>query len=270
MGRPLRFLIPLALAALAAPAAAQDEEKEAKPPKRTRIGLGVQAVPSYPGSDGHSFRPLLDFSRARGEEVFEFEAPDESFGFAVLKGGGFEFGPAFSLQGSRKPSEVGAPVEKVDFTIEAGAFVQAWLGDSFRIRAEGRRGLGGHDGWVGTIGADYVARDKDRYVFSIGPRLGLADGAYQRAYYGVSPTDSAATGLPVYRPGGGIQSIGITSSLHVALSPRWGIYGFAQAERLVSDAGDSPLVRAFGSRTQLSGGVALTYTFGRGVKSRGD
>lgn len=272
MSRLPRFFVPLALALLgaSAPAAAAEAGDAPKPPKRYRIGLGVQAVPDYPGADGHSLRPLVDFSIAKGDKDFEYEAPDESFGFKVLKGGGLEFGPALNFQSSRKPSDVGAPVEKVKFTVEAGAFVQAWIGESFRVRAEGRRGLGGHDGWVGGVGADYVARDRDRYVFAIGPRLGLADGKYQRAYYGVSPASSVATGLPVYAPDGGVQSAGLASSLHVQVSRRWGIYGFAHYERLISDAGRSPLVRTFGSRDQLSGGAALTYTFGRGLKRKRD
>ena len=39
------------------------------------------------------------------------------------------------------------------------------------------------------------------------------------------------------------------------------MFGYARYERLVGDAGNSPLIRQFGSRDQLSGGVGLTYTF---------
>ncbi|HEX8534210.1 MAG TPA: hypothetical protein VF662_08585, partial [Allosphingosinicella sp.] len=76
------------MAALSAPAAAQEESS----PRRTRVGLGPQLVPSFPGSDKVSLRPFVDVSRAKGDTPFEFEAPDESFGFAIVKGGGFAFG----------------------------------------------------------------------------------------------------------------------------------------------------------------------------------
>jgi outer membrane protein len=49
----------------------------------------------------------------------------------------------------------------------------------------------------------------------------------------------------------------------VQLTPRWGIYTYAGLDRLVGDAADSPVVRQFGSRNQLSAGAALTFTFGR-------
>lgn len=267
MTAPFRLAsIALLLAAGAAPAFAQEggdkEEEGAKEPRRTRIGLGPQLYPTYPGADGHKLRPLVDFSRARGDTPFEYEAPDESFGFAILRGGGFEIGPVANYQGSRKPSDVGAPVEKVKGTIEAGGFVQYYLTPALRLRTEGRRGIGGHDGWVGNAGVDFIQRNKDEYVFAAGPRLTWSNGRYQRAYFGVSPQSAVAAGLPVYTPEGGLQGVGAATSLHVALTPRWGVYGYAQYERLVSDAGDSPLVRGFGSRDQLSGGVALTMTFG--------
>jgi outer membrane protein len=45
------------------------------------------------------------------------------------------------------------------------------------------------------------------------------------------------------------------------LNDRWGLFGFARYERLVGDAAKSPIVREFGSRNQLSGGIGLNYTF---------
>ena len=94
-------------------------------------------------------------------------------------------GPAANIECSRKNSDVGAPVGKVKTTIEAGAFAQYRWRDNFRLRGELLKGIGGHEGLVGALGADYILRDGDRYVFSIGPRLLFSDGRYQRAYFGV-------------------------------------------------------------------------------------
>lgn len=254
----LALLLPLAAAA------AQDEpeSEEKKEPKRYRIGLGAQFVPSYPGSDKVSIRPFGDFSTTRGDKPFGFEAPDESFGFAVLKAGPLRIGPALNIEGSRKPSDVGAALAKVDTTFEAGAFVEFQLAENFRLRSEVRRGLGGHDGWIGNVGADYVMRDGDRYLFSIGPRLTLSDRDFHRAYFGVSPQESVATGLAAFDPDGGVQAVGATAGLLFALGPQWGIYSYAKYDRLVGDAARSPVVRQLGSRDQFSGGLALTYSWG--------
>jgi outer membrane protein len=70
-----------------------------------------------------------------------------------------------------------------------------------------------------------------------------------------------ASGLPAYRPDGGVYAVAATSGLSYQFSPRWGAFGFAQYERLVGDAADSPIVRDLGSRNQFSGGIGLSYTF---------
>lgn len=238
-----------------------DGEKK-KEPKRYRVGLGAQFVPSFPGSEDFSIRPFGDFSRTRGDKPFAFEAPDENFGFAVVKAGALRIGPALNIEGSRKPSDIGAALDKVDTTFEAGAFVEYQLTPNFRTRSEVRKGLGGHDGWIGNVSADFIMRDGDRYLFSIGPRVTISNRTYHRAYFGVTPGESVATGLATYDPDGGVQAIGATTGLLFGIGPNWGIYSYAKYDRLVGDAARSPVVRQLGSRDQFSGGLALTYSWG--------
>jgi outer membrane protein len=236
---------------------AQDAGKDI----RVRVGAGAQLRPTYVGADDVELAPLWDVDIARGTNEFAFEAPDYSFGIPVVSTGAFSFGPAANFASSRKDSDVGAPVGKVKTTIEAGAFANLQVSKSIHLHAELLKGLGGHDGLVGQIGADQVWRDGDRYVFSVGPRLLFSDSRYQRSYFGVDPVAALATGLPVYRPSGGIHGVALASGLSYQFNPRFGMFGFARYERLVGDAAKSPIVREFGSRTQLSGGVGLNYTF---------
>jgi len=246
--------------AFAAPGLAQ--EQETKEPRRTRIGLGAQLVPSFPGADSVAVRPLVSVSRARGDSLFKFGAPDESFGFPVVRRGNFAFGPAIGVEGSRTAKDVGANLPKVGFTIEAGAFAQYSISESFRVRAEVRKGLGGHKGLVSNISADFVAREGDKWLFSVGPRATIADRKYQRAYFAVAPEDSLGSGLAAYSARGGIQSAGAAAGYIRQLSSRWGLYSYAKYDWLIGDAADSPIVINFGSRDQFSGGLAATYTFG--------
>jgi outer membrane protein len=232
---------------------------------RVRVGLGAQVKPDFVGSDSLEVLPLFDIDTARGDHEFKFEAPDYSFGIPIVDTGGFEFGPAFNLASGRKDSDVGLPLGRVKTTIEAGGYANYEVSKSFYLHAEVLKGLGGHDGVVGTVGADYVWRDGDKYVFSIGPRLLFSDSRYQRAYFGVTPTAASATGLPAYRPGGGIHGVALASGLSYQFNPSWGMFGYARYQRLVGDAADSPIVRSnFGSRNQISGGIGLNYTFTMG------
>jgi MipA family protein len=241
-----------------APGVAQERE-----PLRTRIALGPQIYPAFPGSDKFDIGPFVDVDRARGDKPFTFEAPDESFGFSLVKVGGFRFGPALNWEGARTAEDVGADLPKVKFSLEPGGFVALDVTDSFRLRAELRKGVTGHKGWVGSAGADYVLRDGDAWLFSIGPRVTWSDNRYHDAWFGVAPADATASGLPAYDPSGGIHAYGAAASFLTEITPRWGIQTYVKYDRLVGDAAASPIVRQLGSRDQFSGGVALSYTFGR-------
>lgn len=260
--RSLAQLFALSAAACGSSVQAQADDA----PHRTRIALGPQLVPSFPGADGVSVRPLIDVARARGDAPFEFEAPDESFGPILLRAGGVEVGPALNLEGKRSRDDTGGRLSRVGLTVELGGFINHDIAPALRLRTEIRKGLGGHRGWIAVAGADYVARDGDRWLLSLGPRVTLADGRYHRAYFGVAEADAAGAGLPEYRPDGGLQAVGVTAGLIRQITRRWGIYGYAKYDRLLGDPGRSPVVRTFGSRNQMSGGLALTYTFGGGMR----
>jgi outer membrane protein len=228
---------------------------------RVRVGLGAQVRPDFIGADSSEVAPLWRVNIARGAEPFKFSAPDYSFGIPVISSGGFSVGPAANIESGRKNSDLDVPVGKVKTTIEAGAFASYQLSDSLYLRAEALKGLGGHEGIVGQVGADQIWRDGDRYVFSVGPRILFSDSRYQRAFFGVTPEAALASGLPAYRPGGGIHGVAAASGFSFQFDPRWGVFGYGRYERLVGDAAKSPIVRELGSRNQLSGGLGLSYTF---------
>lgn len=239
----------------AVPAAAQEA------PYRYRVTAGVQLEPAYPGADDVAIRPMVDLDRTRGDTPFEFEAGDDGFGITLFKSGSFEIGPSAAFTSARKPEDVGAALPEVDLTVELGGFAQFWLGESVRVHGEVRRGVNGHEGWVGIGGADLVMRDGDAWLFSIGPRVTWADDNYHDAYFSVTPASATATGLPVYDAGSGIQSYGASASAELQLSRHWGLSGYAKYDRLTGDAADSPIVLTYGSGDQLSGGLGLSYTF---------
>jgi outer membrane protein len=246
-----------------APAAAQDAPPE-KEPRRYRATAGLQFTPRHPGSDELQPSPMVNFDIARGDAPFKFEAPDDNFGIEILDSAGFAFGPIANFEDARTAEDVGADLPKVDFSLELGGVVKYELRDRFRVRAELRKGLTGHKGWVGSVGADLIFRDADRWLFSVGPRVTWSDDRYHDAWFGVAPEDSAPSGLPAYDPDGGIHAYGATASAVTQISGRWGLSAYAKYDRLVGDAADSPIVLTYGSRDQFSFGAGLTYTFGHG------
>lgn len=228
---------------------------------RVRVGLGGQSRPEYISADKNEWAPLVDISVAKGNAMFDFEAPDDNFDIKLFSTGGFSFGPVANVQSGRKNSDVGAPLGKVKTTIEAGLFVQYQLSGALRLRSEVRKGIGGHKGVVASFGADHVWRDGDKYVVSLGPRVLFSNARYQRAWFGIGPESALATGLPGYRPDAGVHAVAMTGGATYAFNRAWGLFGYARYERLVSDAAKSPVVRQFGARNQGSAGLGVTYTF---------
>ncbi|WP_051503959.1 MipA/OmpV family protein [Sphingomonas jaspsi] len=254
----IKHFIAAAAGLTAAVAHAEDTPKD---DLRIRVGLGARVQPSFIGSDKREVAPLWDIDVARGDKLFQFEAPDDKFAVPVYNKNSFSFGPTANIEWKRKAKDVGVAVDNVPTTFEAGVYAQYQPLESIRLRADLRKGIGGHQGIVGGISLDKIWRDGDKYVFSVGPRLSFSDGRYQRAYFGVDNGAALASGLPVYRPGGGVHGVGMASGLTYQFNPRFGMFGFAKYERLVGDAAKSPIVREYGSRTQLSAGLGLTYTF---------
>jgi len=245
--------------AIAAPAAAQEGRG-----RTVTVGIGAQIAPKFYGSQDYSIFPLPNFGLRREGRPMPFEAPDDSFGVGLLgQDSAFNFGPIARLVAKREEDDVGAPVGDVSMTIEAGGFAQVFLGPNFRVRGELRQALNGHDGLVGDIAADFIVRDGDQTIFSIGPRAHWADNNFHDAYFGV-PVAIPAAGLAAYNPGSGFYSVGARAGLTQRLGRNWGLFGYAGYDRLIGDAADSPIVRQFGSRDQLSGGLGLFIEFNVG------
>ena len=246
----------IALFAAASPAAAQ---------RTVTIGLGAQVAPKYPGADNYGIGPMPVFDIRRPGDPITYESADDGAGFGLLgRDSVIDFGPALRFQSKRDEDDVGAAVGDVGFTVEAGGFVSIHPSQNFRIRAELRQGIGGHKALVGTLGADVIFRDDQNYIFSIGPRVRWASGKYNDRYFGVTPAVAGVTGLPAFDPDGGIYAVGGIANFTHRLGRNWGVQAYAGYDRLVGDAADSPIVRAFGSRDQFSGGAGLWIEFGVG------
>ena len=228
---------------------------------RVRAGLGVQTLPNFPGAKSNEVTPYWTFSVAKGDQPFTFGAPGDSAGLSLFERGGFSAGPVARFSRGRENSDVGARLGNIHKAVELGGFVQYYPLKSLRLRVELRRGIGGHNGVVGFLGADQIWRDGDRYVFSVGPRLWFGDARFERAYFGVSPAASIATGLPVYRPDRSFHAAGAVAGLQYSLGNDWGIFGYAQYQRLIGEARRSPVITRYGSPNEFSGGIGLSHTF---------
>ena len=226
----------------------------------------LRVGPSYPGADDFSVVgfPSVSFRRSGTRE--RFSAPDDGLSFSLLEESAVRVGFVGRFQGGRyyKDDRRLYGLDKIDWAVEPGVFVEYWPVEFLRARAELRRGFGGHEGFVADLGLDLVQRF-GAFTVSVGPRLALGDSEFTRTYFGVTPLEAAINGQVVpYRPSGGLTSVGVTTGVTYEWSPQWSTTAFVTYKRLVGDAADSPIVKRFGDENQFGLGLTVSYSFDTG------
>lgn len=88
---------------------------------------------------------------------------------------------------------------------------------------------------------------------------------YNQTYFGITPDDSIASGLPAYSAHAGWKDYSLGGALVYSLTGNL-LHGFkivagVNYTRLLGSTADSPIVRTAGSRSQWLGAVGLAYTF---------
>lgn len=230
------------------------------------LRANLRAQPSYPGADDLSFIGYPSFSLRRAGTVERFSAPDDGLSFSFLDDSALRFGVVGRFQGGRYLQDDRRlfGLNKIDWAIEPGLFVEYWPVEFLRARAEIRHGINGHHGFVADLGLDLV-QTFGAFTVSAGPRMSLGDSDFTQTYFGVTPEEAALNGVvTAYSPSGGITSVGATASASYNWSEQWSTTAFVSYKRLVGDAADSPIVKEFGSENQVGLGLTVSYSFGMG------
>jgi len=83
-------------------------------------------------------------------------------------------------------------------------------------------------------------------------------GNANATFYGVSPAQSAATGLAVYQPGAGLRHVALGVEGAYSLSRHWSLVGSVTLRQLQGDVAASPLVEDR-QNTYANAGVAYRF-----------
>ena len=219
------------------------------------VGGGILTRPEYESADDYTLRPwpIVDLNFLRLPYLGTFGGGHES---------GLKFSPSFRIISERDDADHSelTGLGDVDLAVEVGGTI-IYRYNMVRGVFTIRRGFGGHEGFVGETGVDLVTKPVSRLDLSVGPRLHFADSEYLETYLGVTPAQSAASGLPVFDPDGGIKGVGVAGEAKYALTQRWSLVGKAGYERLIGDAADSPITD-LGSENQFTAALGVSYRFG--------
>lgn len=113
-------------------------------------------------------------------------------------------------------------------------------------------------GLVADLGAAYSAPIAAQLRLGMGAGLSYANAAYQQSFFGVTASQAAASGYPVYTPGAGLRQGRAYLALTYTASPRVFATAGIATQVLTGDAADSPLVQ---NRSSTHGLLAVTYGF---------
>jgi outer membrane protein len=239
----LAGILPTILGAIASPALAQTQPfTPVAPQSEWTVNIGAGGVYGFSPTGGKADRinatPWADFNwrdRVYGN-------PLDGLGYNVVKQetvrAGVQIRPHYSgasdLEGLARP-DLGADLAAYGF-----------------VRLPGNVSVGGRimrDVSGQTEGTDYYASASNQMVTRVGLLQSTAylrggNGRSNNAYFGIDADAAAATGLPAYRPGSGLQNVGVAFLMLTPVGDRWAIATLLNAERAVGDVADSPLIQA--------------------------
>jgi outer membrane protein len=270
MNASLRAAAVLALAAMAARQGhAEDLAIPLELPQLNFAGLGVGAYPDYFGSSDYNVGAApfgrLSLGGARFVRLMANEVRVN-----VLDHPNWQLGPVGLWRFGREDVEnpVVDKVHDIDDSISLGLFggylwrdpqdvrrmagVSTWvLGDVSDV----------YKGWTAGLNAYGTQPVATMVTLAGGAAFTYGDGNYMDQYFGVTPNDSLASGLPIYVPGSGVRDVRGWAAALLHLSPQWHLGAGVMYSRLVGDAADSPLVSDEGSNNQWVYGVGTLYAW---------
>jgi MipA family protein len=258
MSKPLLFSASL-VACLASHAFAQttDDEKY--------IGIGVRVRPAYEGADS-SRGEAIPYLRLYGEHLFARTTQGMlEGGWRTRPYGAWVFGAQVAYEGGRVTDDSAFLKDHRFEDLDPGASVGLHAEGDWKI---GAMPLNALIRYRQNIDSDQGAQADLRLTAGIFSRWGVDAGVFgqltwansksSQSYFGITPQQSAVTGLPAYNAGSGVRYVQFGLLGSVNLSAHWLVPWGATMQRLQGDAGDSPIAQ---DRTNWYINAGIAYRF---------
>jgi outer membrane protein len=255
----------LLLAAVGAPAKADDVPDASLTQSRYVIGATYLASAEYPGSDrsDNKLRPLwayqygrwrLSNSRAGAVLGFATDAPGPGASAELLRSKNWHLGAALRFDSGRKASDSpylhGLP--DVARTLRGRLYASYTLNQQWSIGGNVSQDLLGRGGGaLATIDLGHRYWITPQLEWTTGMGLSLADHRNMQTYFGIDSEQASLSGLRPFAAGAGPRDVHLGTGLMRALTPHWIAFGNLGVSRLLADAASSPL-------THRANGVSAT------------
>ncbi|MFZ1992288.1 MAG: MipA/OmpV family protein [Alphaproteobacteria bacterium] len=177
----------------------------------------------------------------------------EGVGYDVFRGKNYRIGGGIAYDIGRRDNQDGIRgLGNVSPTPQA----RLYMDYVFRPRMMGhevpvilsidtRRAIGEYNGFIANVGG-YVpiaGSEAERYFVFLGASGTYWDKRTAQTYFGVTPAQSARSGLPVFNADRGPESFGAGLSAGWFMTDHWLITGDLAVKRILHDFDNSPVVR---------------------------
>jgi outer membrane scaffolding protein for murein synthesis (MipA/OmpV family) len=237
----------------------------AEPSDESLLGAGLRSRPAYDGS-ASQLVDVVPVVRYFGHPWFVRSTQD------VLEGGvrielapGLHAGAQLAYEAGRKTSESNFLKNHNVPDIHVGASVGVHLEWDHKfgpmpitLLARARQNTDSNLGAQADLRLTAGAYESGRVAAGVFTQATWANAKSTGSFYGITPQQSATTGLPAFRAGDGLLFASAGLLWSVDLSRNWAVVGSMESRHLHGDAAHSPLVER-GSNYYASAG--LIYVF---------
>lgn len=269
----------------ATPAMAQDTAAGAEAPlpdpndnsDTFTIAGGAAFIPDYEGSNDYRLIPAAAL-RGRVSGISFFTRGTYVYVDVVPRGSGkieLDAGPIAGVRLNRTGKVKDAVVKLLPdrkAAIEVGGFAGITAHgltnpyDALSLRVDVVKDVGNaHKSTVVTPTIDFGTPLSRHTYVGLSASADWVGGDYADYYFGVTPTDALASGLPAFNPKGGMKnwklSMIANQSLTGDLLGGWSLFGTASYSKLVGDFKRSSIVSQRGSSGQWLVAAGVAYTF---------
>ncbi len=217
---------------------------------------GAQSAPAYFGASKMRISPAVSFGfqglRLGGVALGDVDTTERFIPGTGLRG-------AFRVLAARDGTAELTGMRDIKTAVELGLGLHH-TARNWQVYGELRKGVTGHKGFAGDLGANVIYRPLDGLTLHAGPRAAFGNSEFTRTYFGVTGAEALASGLAAYAPTGGLYALGFEVGGYQALNRDWGVNATIRYDRLQGDAATSPIVRQ-GSRDQVTATIGLTRNF---------
>ena len=219
------------------------------------IGVGGAYMPKHLGSKSSKFQPLPAVDIKRGRFFVNFQ---DGIGANLIDREHFTIGAGFVPVDGYRAKDVPDGIGKLSMGVGGRGFVKARQSGFEATLGLTKVLTGNTQGMLADVSLGYPIMASERLMLmpSIGTTWG--DKKHNDRYFGITPSQSLASGLPHFNAKSGLIEAKAEIGIHYRLSDKWMIGTIGGVSTLVGDVKDSPIVER---KTRPFGIMFIGYSF---------